>query len=238
LNNQVHTIGHRKIWFRAVRVDRHTLLTERAMVAEHREVERRYDIEPGRLLPQLVDAGPTLSVTEPVEIDLKAVYLDTPDLRLARRGVTLRRHIGGEDERWHLKLPAEGDGRAELRVPLDEAREGIPDPLVREVRALARNKPLVPVAIVRTVRIERHLLDTSGRDLAVIADDTVHAEQPGESATVTTWREVEVELVDGDPELLDTLQSRLEAAGLRRSAPASKLARVLSDRIAVPASPS
>jgi len=36
-----------QIWFCAARVDRHTLLTERAMVAEHREVERKYDIEPG-----------------------------------------------------------------------------------------------------------------------------------------------------------------------------------------------
>jgi hypothetical protein len=36
-----------QIWFRAARVDRRTLPTERAMGAEHREVERKYDIEPG-----------------------------------------------------------------------------------------------------------------------------------------------------------------------------------------------
>ena len=76
-------------------------------------------------------------------------------------------------------------------MPLDGATEGVPEPLVREVRALVRNKPLVPVAIIGTDRSERHLLDTSGRDLAVIADDTVHTEQLGEAATVTTWREVE-----------------------------------------------
>jgi CHAD domain-containing protein len=205
------------------------------MITEHREVERKYDIEPGRPLPPLGNADPTL--TEPVQLNLEAVYFDTPDLRLARHGATLRRRTGGEDEGWHLKLPASEDGRDELRVPLDEARESVPDPLVHEVRALARNNPLVPVAIVRTDRIERHLLDTNGRDLAVIADDTVHAEQLGESTTVTTWREVEVELVDGDPELLETLLSRLEAAGLRRSAATSKLARVLGDRIPGPARP-
>ena len=207
------------------------------MVAEHREVERKYDIEPGGPLPPLVNADPTLSVTEPVAIHLEEAYFDTPDLRLARRGSTLRRRTGGEDEGWHLKLPAGGDGRAELRVPRDGATEGVPEPLVREVRALVRNKPLVPVAIIGTDRSERHLLDTSGRDLAVIADDTVHTEQLGESATVAAWREVEVELVGGEPELLDTLQSRLEAAGLRRSTAASKLARVLGDRIPVPPSP-
>jgi CHAD domain-containing protein len=201
------------------------------MIAEHHEVERKYDIEPGRPLPPLVDDDPTLTMTEPAEIHLEAVYFDTPDLRLARHGATLRRRTGGEDEGWHLKLPAGEDGRDELRVPLDDATESVPEPLVREVRALARNKPLVPVAIVRTDRTERHLLDTNGRDLAVITDDTVHAEQLGESMTLTTWREVEVELVDGDPKLLDVLESRLEAAGLRRSAATSKLARVLGDRI-------
>lgn len=205
------------------------------MVAEHREVKRKYDIEPGAPLPPLVNADPTLSVTEPVAIHLEAVYFDTPDLRLTRRGSTLRRRTGGEDEGWHLKLPAGGDSRAELRAPRDGATEGVPEPLVREVRALTRNTPLVPVAIIRTDRIERHLLDTSGRDLAVIADDTVHTEQPGESASV--WREVEVELVGGEPELLDTLRYRLEAAGLRRSTAASKLARVLGDRVPVPPSP-
>jgi CHAD domain-containing protein len=207
------------------------------MFAESREVERKYDIEPGHPLPSLVDADGTLTVTEPVEITLEAVYFDTPDLRLARRGTTLRRRTGGEDEGWHLKLPAGRDSRTELRAPLDGARESVPDPLVREVRVLARNSPLVPVAIVGTNRIERHLLDAGGGDLAVIADDTVHAERLGESATVTTWRELEVELVDGEPELLDTLQSRIESAGLRRSESASKLARVLGDRIAVPPSP-
>jgi len=201
------------------------------MVAESREVERKYEIEPGRALPSLVDADGTVTLTEPVEITLEAVYFDTPDLRLARRGTTVRRRMGGEDEGWHLKLPAGRDSRTELRVPLDGARESVPDPLVREVRVLARNRPLVPVANIRTNRIERRLLDTHGRELAVIADDTVNAERLGETATATTWREIEVELVDGDPELLDTLQSRLTSAGLDRSASASKLARVLGEEI-------
>jgi CHAD domain-containing protein len=201
------------------------------MVTESREVERKYDIELGRPLPSLVEADGAMTLTEPVEIQLEAVYFDTPDLRLARRGTTLRRRTGGEDEGWHLKLPAGGDARTELRVPMDAARESVPDQLVREVRVLARNRPLVPVAIIRTDRTERRLLDARGRGLAVIADDTVHAERLGESATVTTWREVEVELVDGETALLDTLQSRLSSAGLHRSAAASKLARVLDDEV-------
>jgi hypothetical protein len=43
------------------------------MIAEHREVERKYDIEPGRPLPPLVNADPTLTVTEPVQVSLEAV---------------------------------------------------------------------------------------------------------------------------------------------------------------------
>jgi CYTH domain-containing protein len=113
-------------------VDRHTLLTERAMVAEHREVERKYDIEPGGLLPPLVDADPPLRVTEPVTIHLEAVYFDTPDLRLARRGSTLRRRTGGEDEGWHLKLPAGG-----IAVPSCECRWIGPRKVFR-IRSFAR----------------------------------------------------------------------------------------------------
>ena len=40
------------------------------------------------------------------------VYYDTPDLRLFRWGITLRRRSGGPDEGWHLKLPVQGAGEA------------------------------------------------------------------------------------------------------------------------------
>src|SRR5882757_3397936 len=47
----------------------------------------------------------------------------------------------------------------------------------------------------------------------------------------TAWTETEVELIEGAPELLDAVEERLLAAGLRRSASGSKLAYALGDRL-------
>ena len=200
-------------------------------MARYREVERKFDADPGTPLPDLSGVGDVVTVTDPVQTHLEATYFDTADLRLAAHRITLRRRTGGEDEGWHLKVPAGGDERTEVRLPLGEATHAVPEALVREVRAVVRDRELVPVAIVRTTRLERHLLEAEGHDLAVVADDTVHAERLGDgSVELSTWREVEVELVEGDQELFDAVTARLEPAGMTRSATASKLQRVLGER--------
>jgi CHAD domain-containing protein len=196
-------------------------------VSEHREVERKFDAEPGTALPDLVSVPGVARSGQPVSTRLEATYLDTSTLDLARHGVTLRRRTGGEDAGWHLKLPVSADERIELREPLGESTTP-PPALTDEVRALARGRPLVPVAVLRTQRTEHSLLDAGGGVLAVLADDVVHAEQRlGATVVVSTWREVEVELVAGDRELLTTIGALLVSAGLPASASASKLARVL-----------
>ena len=69
-----------------------------------------------------------------------------------------------------------------------------------------------------------------GNALAIVADDTVHGQRLGDGAAqVSTWREVEVELLDGDRSFLDAVSDRLRAAGLKPSASRSKLARLLGD---------
>ena len=79
---------------------------------------------------------------------------------------------------------------------------------------MVRDQGLQPVAVLRTTRTERHLYDADGTDLAVLADDTVEAERlvgtPGQFA----WRELEVELVDGDDAVLQSVAETL-AAGRR-----------------------
>ena len=193
-----------------------------------REVERKFDADPAAPFPDLTDAA--AAVGEAAESHLDATYFDTADAQLARHQVTLRRRTGGDDAGWHLKLPAGQDARIEVRLPLGRATRTPPAALLREVRALVRDHPLVPVAMLHTTRIERRLLDADGHTLATIADDTVHAERPADGAVeLSTWREVEVELVDGDPSFLDAVSSRLRNAGLTPSASSSKLARVLGD---------
>src|SRR5664280_198916 len=166
------------------------------------EVERKFDADPGALLPDL--SGAAAAVSEAVESQLDATYFDTADTRLARYRITLRRRTGGDDAGWHLKLPAGLDERTEVRLPLGRATRKVPAALVREVRAIARNRLLVPIAILHTTRIERRLLDDDGKALAAIADDTVHGQRlTGGAVGESTWREVEIELLHGDRFLLD-----------------------------------
>src|SRR5664280_602865 len=177
------------------------------------EVERKFDADPGALLPDL--SGAAAAVSEAVESQLDATYFDTVDTRLARYRITLRRRTGGDDAGWHLKLPAGLDERTEVRLPLGRATRKVPVALAAEVRALVRDRPLVPIAVLRTTRIEQRLLDGDGNTLATIADDTVLGQRLADGAVQqSTWREVEVEveveLVDGDRSLLDAVSSLLQ----------------------------
>src|SRR4051812_29694576 len=82
------------------------------------EVERKFDVDPGFVFPDLSLVDGVASADDPEERQLDAVYHDTEDLRLTRARVTLRRRTGGPDAGWHLKLPAQDDARRELHAPL------------------------------------------------------------------------------------------------------------------------
>lgn len=201
------------------------------------ESERKYATPKGFALPDLTGCTGTAGVEqvgEPQTHELDATYFDTEDLRLARSRMTLRRRTGGTDAGWHLKTPGDGDDRTEHRLPLDEGGEPdqVPAELVARVRAIVRDRPLRPVARLRTRRREYPLQDGDGRVLALLADDRVIAESAG---TEQRWREVEVELVDGDRTVLKALDKRLRKAGAQPAGGPSKLARALGDRLAAAA---
>jgi CHAD domain-containing protein len=71
-----------------------------------------------------------------------------------------------------------------------------------------------------------------------MADDTVTATVSavgaGEPFEVQSWREVEVELVDGDEDLLTAVGERLTAAGAHPSPRASKLGRAIASSVTAP----
>jgi CHAD domain-containing protein len=187
------------------------------------ETERKYDVPAGFALPNIPGAG------DADTFDLDATYFDTGDLRLARNQRTLRRRSGGSDAGWHLKTPGDGSSRTEYRLPLNG--EVVPEELQSEVRVIVRNQPLQPVVRLQTRRSETPLRDADGRTLAMIAHDHVRAESDG---TEQTWEELEVELVDGDPEDLDKIERELLAAGAKPAKGPSKLARALGDRLPPP----
>lgn len=195
------------------------------------EVERTYDLEPRTAVPDLLDVDGVAQVRLlPVE-ELDATYYDTPALRLAAARITLRRRTGGRDAGWHLKLPVGGDTREELRRPLRGRGVTVPAELRGLVRARAREARLVPVARLQTRRTVHQLLDSDGRVLAEVADDDVTGQVLLDPESTTTWREVEVELVDGATALLEAVGERLQAAGAVPAAGPSKLARVLGSRV-------
>ncbi|HEY5832876.1 CYTH and CHAD domain-containing protein [Streptomyces sp.] len=198
-----------------------------------RETERKYETagDGPSLGPDGLTGLPGVSsVATPEPVRLDAVYYDTPDLALAAHRRTLRRRTGGDDAGWHLKLPtAEADTRTEVHAPLGSAADQPPPELLSEVAAVVRGRPLAPVVRLRTTRRPALLRDKAGRTLAEIAYDEVAASAPG--GPDTAWTEVEVELRDGKARLLDAVEERLTASGLRRSASPSKLARALGDRL-------
>ena len=209
------------------------------MATEHLEVERKFDVDSTFVLPDLAGVGGTVAVDDPVEHHLEAVYHDTPDLRLARARVTLRRRTGGSDAGWHLKLPTADGARRELHQPLGEATSLPPTAVAAPVLGILRGAEAPPVATLDTRRLVTVLRDADGRPLAEVADDTVtatvRAPGPEAAAEVLNWREVEVELADGDEELLAAVAERLIAAGAEPSPSASKIARALGDRLAAAA---
>ncbi|MBO1752113.1 CYTH and CHAD domain-containing protein [Actinotalea sp. BY-33] len=216
------------------------------MAEVHREVETKYEVVAELQLPDLVELFGSVPrgtkapsseesswAEEGVERQrLRATYFDTADFHLAAAGLTLRRRTGGSDAGWHLKVPMADGSRSEIRLPLGRGATTVPARLVAMLYAVTDGRELVPVVKIDTDRTVRHLVDEA-RNLAVeVADDLVTTRPvpssgSGESPPATSWREIEVELVDGPTSLLDSLDPVLRASGLVPARTTSKLARAL-----------
>jgi CHAD domain-containing protein len=198
------------------------------MVSTQVEMERAFDPGPDADLPDLTEVSGVVAV-EPVGSDeLDATYYDVPGLPLLRSGVTLRRRTGGSDEGWHLKLPGNGvESRTELHEGLASA--GVPDTLSVLVSGWTRGRQLAPVARIRTDRRRSRLVGADGGVLAEVADDRVEGRPAQLDAEPVRWREWEVELVHGEPSLLDGIEELLLQHGVGRSPQQKKLAAVVGE---------
>ena len=204
-------------------------------LTEHLEIESKFDVGIDFVIPDLGGVADGSGVTEPEVRLLAAHYFDTADLRLIAAKVTLRRRTGGPDAGWHLKLSAGAGSRREMQAPLGDEAAGVPPQLASLVAELIGDEPLRVVAVLETQRTVRNLTGAGGETLAEVADDLVTGRLPGpgdDPGEPVTWREVEVELVTGGPEILAAARDRLVAAGARPSPSPSKLARLLGTRTA------
>ncbi|MET4433267.1 CYTH and CHAD domain-containing protein [Mycolicibacterium sp. 624] len=205
------------------------MAADKRKASRHTETERKFAVTEDTVSPSFEGLSAVARVERSDPQHLDAVYYDTADHHLAAHRVTLRRRTGGPDAGWHLKLPAGPDSRTEVRLPLGEAEEAVPDELRDVVLAIVRDRALAPVARISTVRTVDELHGHSGAPLAEFCDDQVTASAVG--GAEQTWREWELELVEGaevPADLLDRLANRLLDAGAQPAGHGSKLARVLA----------
>ena len=151
---------------------------------------------------------------------METVYYDTPDLRLARWGVSLRRRAG---EGWTLKLapPPSTPGKPGAVLERDEltfqgSATRPPDAALEVVRAYVRKAELVPVARLSTVRRRVRLVDATGNRVAEVVDDEVSVRDGRRVAA--RFREIEVEVpsrdgAGGEDSIITPLVTRLRGAG-------------------------
>src|SRR5437764_12148949 len=126
------------------------------------EREVKLGAGPAFHLPDLAGVIEGVAVAPPETVRMETVYYDTPDLRLARWGVSLRRRAG---EGWTLKLaPARPADKTAAILERDELTfEGgarrPPAAAPEVVRAYVRRSELVPVPRPPTARNRVRLAD-------------------------------------------------------------------------------
>ena len=200
------------------------------------EREVKLGVWPGFELPDLQGAWNGAAAGAPEEWRLEAVYFDTADLRLLRRGVTLRFRRGEEPrEVWTAKLPDEAPaiGLARREISLPGGPTSMPIMMEDLVRGWALGAPLLPVARLRTLRQRTTLRRSNGQAVAVVDDDEVSIVQ--RSRVAARFRELELELLDGaSPKLLWRLAQRMRSAGAQPVDQMPKLVRALGPSALAP----
>jgi CHAD domain-containing protein len=154
-----------------------------------------------------------------------SVYFDTPDLRLARWGCSLRyRDVDG----WTVKLPNEGTGALLVReeVRFDGHAKQPPPAAVDLLRAYVRSESVGPVTRLKTLRRTVILRDADGRPAVEVVDDEVSVMDGRRLAA--RFRELEVEVGDQTPPgALEHVLDRLRAAGAGEPDPTPKYVHAL-----------
>src|SRR2546429_8704253 len=202
------------------------------------EREVKLGAGPAFRLPALAGVVDGVEVAPLETVRMETVYFDTPDLRLARWGVSLRRRAG---EGWTLKL-AEPPSTSGKRNTTVLARQELtfqggakpPEAALEVVRAYVRKAELVPVARLSTVRRRVRLVDGSGARVAEVVDDEVSVRDGRRVAA--RFREIEVEVAgaDGADGIITPLVTRLRGAGAGAPDPTPKHIRALGPRAIEP----
>jgi CHAD domain-containing protein len=201
-------------------------------VRSHTEREVKLAAPDGFRFPRLEATVDGMTIAPLPRRTLTATYYDTPDLRLARWGLTVR-YRTGDNTGWTVKLP-EGDGGPAL-VRRELSFEGgpgeIPDELCELLRAYLRNDQLGEVARLRTTRTGVQLNGAEGEAEVEVVDDRVVV-YDGRAIT-GRFRQLEVEATDERAvDAMTAVTQRLLAAGAERDDVGPKLVHALGPRAA------
>jgi CHAD domain-containing protein len=173
----------------------------------------------------------------------ESVHYDTPDLRLARSGLSLRHQRG---EGWTLDLPPGGSQppARHRNLRFDGSPRTPPPAALGLLRAYLRGAEVRPVASLSILRRRVLLAGPEGQELAEVTDDEVSVREGRRVAS--RFREVEVQVRDGAEAVLPSLLARLQEAGafpgdgvpahLRALGPAAQAPPELSS-VPLPSSP-
>jgi CHAD domain-containing protein len=184
-------------------------------ISAHPERELKLSIDDNFRLPQLPG-------TPSVRRLLISTYYDTAAYDLAHARITLRHRIERGKKTWQLKIPLNHD-RQEVEAPVEQADP--PASLRRLLVLHLRHRKLAPIVTLRVWRTS--LLIRHGQvPLAEIALDSVSVVQNG--ITIQRFRELEIELRQGDDEALHALERQLREAGAADHDGRPKFFRALS----------
>lgn len=196
------------------------------------ERELKLEAPPNFATLDLAGLGDGVHAGTAVEKRTTAVYWDTPDLRLARWGASLRHRTG---DGWTVKLQATMDG--DLLVRQEHTFAGSPaHPPAQALdllRGYVRSAELRPMANLRTRRRAVMLVDGSGREQAEVVDDEVSVLDGRRIAL--RFRELEVELKSPEVNgLVNDVVDRLRQAGAGPVNPVPKHVRAMGPRSQAP----
>jgi CHAD domain-containing protein len=199
-------------------------LSDQRAASDQRERELKFDVSPDWELPDPAGLGTPGATVQRETVRLETTYFDTAARDLLQHGLTLRRREGDSDVGWQLKVPS-GSARNEIRLPPGE--RAVPTELREITLGVRGGAALKQVATLITERQAHRLLDEDGQPLFEIVVDTVTAMQTRDVGVTKHWREVEIELLEGDERMLDRAARWLTKRGADPSLSRSKLARTL-----------
>ena len=153
---------------------------------------------------------------------LTSTYYDTAQYDLAHAGITLRHRVERGKQAWQLKLPLMKD-RQEIEL-VD--RQPTPPSTFRDLLFLSLGqRELVPVATLRVWRAGIRVR-VSHTPVADVTLDHVSVMKDG--AVMQSFRELEIEQVNGKKSTLPDLEQQLRQAGAEDHDGRPKLFRALS----------